>query len=140
MSVLKNKRQPGKLQVVVKAREVAVYTTQILNNEKCFPKRSRWIIAQSIADEAVGILACCRRANAVSVMYDTDYKYGRQQQIQAYSMCEALLTKIEIAHGLYGIETRRVECWVGLIVETETLLRKWILSDEKRYKDTQNDS
>ena len=40
MSVIKSKRQDGKLQVLIKARELATYTTHILGNEKVFPERA----------------------------------------------------------------------------------------------------
>lgn len=133
MSVLKSKRQESKLQVLVKARELATYTTQIIGNEKSFPKRSRWIIAQKIADEAVEIYTCCRRANSVSVEMDSDYVFRHDQQTKAFSHCEALLSLIEIAYGLYNIESRRIEHWTGLVIETEKLLGKWKLNDKRRY-------
>lgn len=140
MSVIKSKRQEGKLQVLIKARELATYTTHILGNEKAFPKRSRWIIAQQIADETINIYKYCRRANAVSVETDSDYAYRHEQQVKAYSCCESLLSLIEIAYNLYNIESHRIEYWTGLVLETEKLLGKWKLSDKHRYNNESADN
>ena len=42
MSVVKSKRGIGKMLVVTRANELAVYTIRICSNEKNFPKRYRW--------------------------------------------------------------------------------------------------
>ncbi|CVI72311.1 hypothetical protein NDGK_02515 [Clostridiales bacterium CHKCI001] len=133
MSVIKAKRQEGKLSVLVKAREMCVYTITICKNEKNFPKRDRWILTQPIVSEALAIMSCIRRANAVNVETKEDYIYRRQQQIEAYSRCEAMLTLMEIAYKVLSIDSERIECWTGLVVETESLLQRWKRSDKERY-------
>lgn len=133
MSVIKANRKEGKLTVIVKARELCSYTVQICKNEKNFPKRERWILTQPIVNEALGIFTCLRRANAVAVDTPEDYKYRRSQQIQAYSMCEALLTLIEIAYQSLNLGSDRAEYWTGLVVDLEEYLKRWIRSDSKRY-------
>lgn len=133
MSVIKAKRQEGKLSVLVKAREMCVYTITICKNEKNFPKRDRWILTQPIVSEALAIMSCIRRANAVNVETKEDYIYRRQQQIEAYSRCEAMLTLMEIAYKVLSIDSERVEHWTGLVVETESLLQRWKRSDKERY-------
>ena len=42
MSVLKSKRDESRLEVESKSIELAVYTIKACNNEKIFPKRTRW--------------------------------------------------------------------------------------------------
>lgn len=133
MSVIKAKRQEGKLSVLVKAREMCVYTITICKNEKNFPKRDRWILTQPIVSEALAIMSCIRRANAVNVETKEDYIYRRQQQIEAYSRCEAMLTLMEIAYKVLSIDSERIEYWTGLVVETESLLQRWKRSDKERY-------
>lgn len=133
MSVIKAKRQEGKLSVLVKAREMCVYTITICKNEKNFPKRDRWILTQPIVSEVLAIMSCIRRANAVNVETKEDYIYRRQQQIEAYSRCEAMLTLMEIAYKVLSIDSERIEYWTGLVVETESLLQRWKRSDKERY-------
>jgi len=94
MSVLKSKRQAGKLEVLTKAREMCVYTVTICKNEKSFPKRNRWLLTQKIVSEAIDVMSCIRRANSVRVESRKDYEYRRAQQIEAHAHAEALLTLI----------------------------------------------
>lgn len=134
MSVIKAKRKEGKLTVLLKARDLCVYTVTICKNEKNFPKRDRWIMTQPIVNEAISIFACARRANAVKVETDEDFKYRRRQQIEAYSRCEALLSLMTVAYETLHIEHDRIEHWTGLVVETENYLQRWIREDMKRYE------
>lgn len=133
MAVLKNNRHECELDAIVKARDVATYTAQILNNEKAFPKRGRWIIAADISKHALAAFTCTRCANDIRVETPIDYNYRRLEQQKAHANLEALLSLIEIAKGLYSIETKRIEYWTGLIIKAEALIDKWRLSDEKRY-------
>ena len=135
MSVIKANRKEGKLNTLTKARDMCIYTITICKNEKNFPKRNRWIITQPIINEALGIMSCIRRANAVDVTTHGDYTYRRSQQIKAYSMCEALLSLIEVAYGVLDLESTRVEYWTGLVVEVENYLQKWTRADKEKHKD-----
>jgi hypothetical protein len=133
LSVIKAKRQEGKLTILTKAREMCAYTIQICKNEKNFPKRDRWLLTQPIVNEALGIMTCIRRANAVRVEIREDYLYRRSEQIKAYSHAEAMLTLMDIAYVSLGIESRRIEHWTGLVLEVEKLVQKWYRSDRARY-------
>lgn len=134
MSVIKAKRSEGKLQVLIQANNLCVYTVQICKNEKYFPKRDRWIMTQHIVHEALDVLCCIKRANAVNVATWEDYKYRRAQQVEDYSHAEALLTLLDVAYITLCIESQRIEFWTGQIISVENLLKKWRESDRKRYK------
>lgn len=134
MSVIKAKRQPGKFEVLVNVREMCAYTIQICKNEKNFPKRDRWILTQPIVNEALAVMTCIRRANAVRVVRKEDYIYRRSQQVEAFAHAEALLSLIDIAYTALGIESCRIEHWTGLILEVEDKLKGWRKSDRERYK------
>lgn len=134
MSVIKAKRSEGKLQVLIQANNLCVYTVQICKNKKYFPKRDRWIMTQHIVHEALDVLCCIKRANAVNVATWEDYKYRRAQQVEAYSHAEALLTLLDVAYITLCIESQRIEFWTGQIISVENLLKKWRESDRKRYK------
>lgn len=134
MSVIKAKRSEGKLQVLIQANNLCVYTVQICKNEKYFPKRDRWIMTQHIVHEALDVLCCIKRANAINVATWEDYKYRRAQQVEAYSHAEALLTLLDVAYITLCIESQRIEFWTSQIISVENLLKKWRESDRKRYK------
>lgn len=133
MAVIKSKRHEGKLQVLIKAREMCAYTVTVCKNEKNFPKRDRWLITQPIVSEALNVMSCVRRANAVHVETHDDYTYRRNQQVMALSHAEALLTLLDIAYVSLSLESDRVEHWTGLILEVENLIQKWKRSDKARY-------
>jgi len=114
---------------------MCAYTIQVCKSEKNFPKRDRWILTQPIVNEALGIMTCIRRANAVRVVLKEDYMYRRSQQIQAYCHAEAMLTLMDIAYVSLGIESRRIEHWTGLVLEVEKLVQKWRRGDKTRYKE-----
>ena len=134
LSVIKAKRQEGKLTVLVKARDMCHYTLTICKNEKNFPKRDRWILTHPVVNEALSIMTCLRRSNAVRVETQADYDYRRNQQVMAYGHAEALLTLIELAYVTLNLESDRVDHWTGLIFEVEPLIQKWRRSDKERYK------
>lgn len=134
MSVIKAKRSEGRLEILTQANNLAAYTVQICKNEKYFPKRDRWIMTQHIVHEALDVLCCIKRANAVNVATWEDYKYRRARQVEAYSHAEALLTLLDVAYITLCIESQRIEFWTGQIISVENLLKKWRESDRKRYK------
>lgn len=134
MSVIKANRTPGKFEILPKVREMCAYTVRICKNEKNFPKRDRWIITQPIVTEALSVMSCIRRANAVRVALKEDYIYRRSQQVEALAHAEALLALVDIAYAELSIESDRVEYWTGLVLEVEEKLKGWRKSDHDRYK------
>ena len=140
MSVVSGKRKEGKLQVLRAARELVVYTLKACKNEKVFPKAYRWMLTQKIVNEAMDILGCIRRANATMADTEMNYQYRHQQQSEAYAHTEALLAFIDIAYEVLGIESRRVEYWTGLAVNTESKLQGWSRSTTRQWtKDSTED-
>ena len=69
MSVVASKRGEGKLLVLTKANELAVYTIRICSNERNFPKRYRWCITAKIVDSAMDISNYANMANSVMSNY-----------------------------------------------------------------------
>ena len=135
MSVRKCDRNEGNLQVLNLSLNLAVYTLQICHNEKVFPKSQRWIMTQRIVNECLDAVTCIRRANAVLVQDEQGRAYRHAQQIEAHSHIGALLSLIDLAHRVFGIELRRVEHWTRVAVETDDKLKAWMKSDKERYKE-----
>ncbi len=134
MAVIKAKRKEGELEVLVKAKELCVYTLNICSGEKHFPKRDRWIITQKIANEATDTYTCIRKANAIRVTERCDYELRRTYQMEAYAHTDALLGLIEIAAAMDNVAIN-VEHWTGLADEVQKRLLGWRKSDRERYKD-----
>ena len=135
MSVVKSKRGEGQLVVITKAEELAEYSVKICKNEKHFPKAFRWYFTMKIVDEAVSIYTLIREANTIFVTTKEDYSLRRRKQLEALSLTDSLLGLIDLAKRVYGLDSDRVEHWALLVKNVSKPLRKWLKSDEERYKD-----
>lgn len=134
MSVPVGKRGEGKLEVLNDCRILSEYTLRACKNEKVFPKSNRWIITQRLVNECIDAVTCIRRANATLVQTRADYEYRRSEQVKAHAHLEALLTLLDLSYNVLDLESRRVEHWTGLIINTEERLKAWAKSDRERYK------
>lgn len=137
MSVRKGERSEGKLQVLKLSADLCVYTLKLCKNETIFPKSQRWLLTSKIANEAVDVMSCVRRANSVllaaSPTLESDYAYRHSQQVEAHSHIGALYSLMDIAYQMNGIEEHRIEYWTQLAMETDEKLKAWMRSDKERY-------
>lgn len=133
MSVVKNKRTESRLEVITKARELAAYTIKICSNEKNFPKRYRWCITSKIVDSAIDMNTLINKANSIYVKTDDDFNQRREYQVAAMSETYGLLTMMDVAYYTFGMDSKRIDHWTGLVIEVQKLLRKWRDSDFDRY-------
>ena len=134
MSVVKSKRTESRLEVLLAANQLAEYTIRICSNEKSFPKRYRWCITSKIVDKAMDINNMAQEANAIYVSTLQDYQIRRNLQTKALAATYALLSDIELAHRIFGIDGKRVENWVAQATHEQILIRKWRKADEDRFK------
>lgn len=134
MSVVASKRGEGKLLVLTKANELAVYTIRICSNERNFPKRYRWCITAKIVDSAMDISNYANMANSVYVDKPEDYAIRRQYQTRSLAATYSLLNMIDIAYRTFCIEHDRIEYWTRLVVNVQNLLRNWRRGDAERYE------
>ena len=135
MSVVKSKRGKSDLEIINKAKELAVYTIKICGNEKNFPKRHRWSITNKIVNSAVDIHGNIRKANEIFIKMKVDYTERRRCQNKARGEISELLGNMDIAYDLFGVDDARIDYWTGLVINVKTLLLNWMKSDYDRYKD-----
>lgn len=134
MSVRKGDRNEGQLQVLNLMRVLTLHTVQKCRSEKIFPKNARWILCKPILDECIAATVCVRRANAVYVGEDSAaWRYRRNQQIEAHSHIDALLTLIDIAYNTFSIENDQMTYWISLCCEADEKLKAWMKSDKERF-------
>lgn len=135
MSVVESKREEGKLKVLTKANELAVYTIKICSNEKNFPKRYRWCITNEIVRTTLELNSLCIKANSILVKDISDFQLRKTYQNEAIADVASLLSMIDIAYRIFGIDSDRIEYWTRLLVDVQCMLRNWRKSDIERYKD-----
>lgn len=135
MSVPVNQRGEGKLTVLVKANELAVYTIQICCNQNVFKPEYQSALTNDIISAAKDIFVHAWTANGIHVGDSPERAAERRRlQEQAITDCSTLLALIGIAHKLFHLPGKRVKYWGGLTIEVRRMLRAWRDSDGKRYK------
>ena len=136
MSVVESKRSPGKLEVIVKAECLVVYTIKICSNEKTFPPQYRNGLICKIEAAALDIYTDCRAANNIMVGGDPEKMKERSRlQKRAADNCNSLLAMISVAEKVCHLRRRRVEYWGGLVIKVRALIKAWRESNEKQYRE-----
>ena len=134
MSVVEEKRRKGKLEVCIKALELASYTIQITANEKVFDPKFRAAVTDDLISHAKDIYLICWTANNIRITDDeATYKERQRLQSKAIVECTTFLGLLDIAKKVFHLETKRVTYWGKKIVECRTLIKAWRDSDRKRY-------
>lgn len=140
MSVPVNQRSESKLEVFVRAHDLAVYTIKITSNAKNFPEEYRHSLTDEITKTAIQIFTKVWAANNVMVKTAGDYRMRRELQEEAAVLCNVLLPLIEIAWKVFHLESKRVKYWSGKVLDTRKLIRAWRDADEARYDRRAGDS
>ncbi len=135
MAVPEGKRTESKLEVLIKARELALYTSTVCNNNKIFPKRDRWLLTNKIVEASLVILEEVATANSIYVASPSDYIMRRDCQTKAFAYTSRILALIELAYMKYNFEDNRIVHWTRLCTDTRNLIRKWKKSDASRFKE-----
>ena len=134
MSVVEGARNKGKLEVIIKALDLADYTIKITANEKVFDPKFRAAVTDDLVAHAKDIYLICWTANNIRVTSDIEtYKKRKELQDEAIVKCTALLGLLNIAKKVFHLETRRVTYWGNKIINCRKLIRAWRNADKKRY-------
>lgn len=134
MSVPLSKRGESKLEVITHGNSLAGHTIKICSNEKNFPKRYRWCITGKIVDTAIEIVKNLNIANSIYVSDKGTFEMRKKFQAKALAETYALTTLMQIGHEAFGIDTKKLDYWTGLVIRERELIRAWKKSDEERYK------
>jgi hypothetical protein len=132
-------RGEGKLNVLVKADDLAVYTIRITRNAKIFLPEYQTALTNDIIKSAKDIFIWCWTANNIRVGDSPEnWKNRKKLQQQAARECNNLLAMIRIAKPLYHLASKRVKYWSEKILEVRRCIRAWSESDQERYKNLEN--
>ena len=113
------------MEVSTKARDLTVYTLQILSNEKHFPQDQGAYI-DMIRNTAIEISALCWEANNIKVGNDRSrYERRLNLQDQAADKCNRLCFLIEVAKPLFHLGSKRYIYWISQTTELRSYIRAW---------------
>ena len=132
MSVVKSKRGESVVEFINTARELCIYSIQ-----RCvsFPKRYTFYISQEIAQHANNIYSDVIAANEIKPTNKHEAQMRIDHFLNAYAECEIMISKIALAHDMFGIQESTMTEWMRLLNKEQRLLSGVKKSDRKNYKD-----
>lgn len=131
MSVPKSKRGTSDMEFVYNARKLQIYTVK-----KCvgFPKRYTFFVSQPISDSATRIHQYVKMANSVYPTNAHEVQLRRDYLIRANAELNSLVSQIEVANELFGLEARVMKYWMDIVDEEIRLVKGTMTKDRERYK------
>lgn len=119
---------------VNKALELAIYTVQITSNKKSFDVEYQDSLINSINQCAIDIYTNASKADHVYVSEDNGrWPRRKEYQLNAVDECENLFALINIAKRVCHVKGTRVYYWIGLVNDTENLIKAWAKANHEKY-------
>ena len=131
MSVIKSQRNISEMEFIANARKLQIFTVR-----KCvsFPKRYTFYVSQPIANSATRIYEDVRRANSIYPLNQHEAQMRRDCFLRANAELYSLISQIEVAQELFGIEMGVMQNWLDIIDFEIRLVKAVMKSDRERYK------
>lgn len=135
MSTPEGLRGAGKLEVIIKARDLADYTIKIAANPKIFLPEHKSAVTDYITKTALAIYMDAWTANNIMVKSADDENFRERRRLQevAARNCNNLLALMQLAQKVFHLKTQRIKYWGQKTIDVRNLLRAWKESDYKRY-------
>ena len=132
MSVIKSKRNESEMEFVHTARQLQIHTIQ-----KCvgFPKRYTFYVSQPIANCATRIHEYVKCANSIYPTNQHEVQMRRDYMLRANAELNSLISQIEVANELFGIEAEKMKFWMDIVEQEIRLVKGAMKKDRERYKD-----
>ena len=135
MSVPVNKRSENKLKALQDTINLASYTLHMCENDKIFPKKSRFTICNRIVDECYKAVVNIRIANKMDMKYEESARKRIFKQYEVLLNYEALWALMTIAFETYSIPNDKKEIWSTTAYAAEGIVTAWRNGDIKRFKE-----
>lgn len=131
MSVLKSNRSESDMEFIYTARQLQIYTIQ-----KCvsFPKRYTFYVGQPIAACATRIHEDVKRANSIYPLNQHEAQLRRDYLLRANAELNSLVSQIEVASELFGVEPDKLKFWMEIVEKEIRLVKGTMKKDRARYK------
>ena len=132
MSVIKSKRDESEMEFIHTARQLQIHTIQ-----KCvgFPKRYTFYVSQPIAESATRIHEYVKCANSIYPLNQHEVQLRRDYLLRANAELNSLVSQIEVANELFGIEGEKMKFWLDIVEKEIRLVKGTLKKDRERYKD-----
>ena len=132
MSVIKSKRSTSEVEFLYNARQLQIHTIKKVTN---FPKRYTFYVSQPIAACATHIHECVKCANSIDPLNQHEVQMRRDYFLRANAELNNLVSLIEVANELFGIDMDALKYWMDMVELEIRLVKAVMKSDRARYKD-----
>lgn len=132
MSVLKSNRAESEMEFIHTARQLQIHTIQ-----KCvsFPKRYTFYVGQPMAECATRIHEYVKCANSIYPVNQHEVQIRRDYLLRANAELNSLVSQIEVAGELFGLEPDKMRFWIEIVEKEIRLVKGTMKKDRERYKD-----
>ncbi len=132
MSVIKSKRGESEMEFIHTARQLQIHTIQ-----KCvgFPKRYTFYVSQPLAEMATRVHEYVKCANSVYPVNQHEVQMRRDYLLRANAELNSMVSQIEVANELFGIEGDKMKFWLDIVEKEIRLVKGTLKKDRERYKD-----
>ena len=118
------------LQVILKAKELAVHTLRITSNANRYPKKFRFSLVDKMQNKSMEIYEALLEANRTDIK---DYKRERLElQTKAITYCDELLFYIEMSFELKILNDESMGYWSKMVSDIKHMAIAWRTKDRKR--------
>ena len=131
LAVIKSKRSTSEMEFLATARKLEIYTIQKCVN---FPKRYTFYVSQPIANAATRIYEDVKRGNSVYPTNQHEAQLRRDYFLSAYAELQSMISQLEVAQELFGIEPDTLKYWMEMVDAEISLVRAVLKNDRARYK------
>lgn len=132
MAVLKSNRAESEMEFIHTARQLQIHTIQ-----KCvsFPKRYTFYVGQPMAECATRIHEYVKCANSIYPLNQHEVQIRRDYLLRANAELHSLVSQIEVASELFGLEPDKMKFWMEIVEKEIRLVKGTMKKDRERYKD-----
>lgn len=132
MSVIKSKRGESDMEFIHNARLLRIHTIQ-----KCahFPKKYTFYVGKPMVDTVSKIHDNVKMANSIYPTNQHEVQIRRDLLLKANAALQSLVSQIEVAQEIFGIDYDAIKYWMGIVDKQDYLIKSVIRKDKQRYKD-----
>ena len=135
MSVPVPKRSKNELQALQDTLEFVAYTIHMCENEKIFPKKTRWTLCTRLIDTCLNIVCNIRSANRINVQTKEQAELRTKLQYDVLFDFEKVWGLLTVAEKTYPIPKEKINNVSSLLLKSEDIVMNWRNSDIKKYRD-----
>lgn len=132
MAVIKSNRTESEMEFIHTARQLQIHTIQKCVN---FPKRYTFYVGQPMAECATRIHEYVKCANSIYPLNQHEVQMRRDYLLRANAELNSLISQIEVAGELFGLEPDKMKFWMEIIEKEIRLVKGTMKKDRERYKD-----